>query len=95
MTPLETLEAFAAKHRLKIVCTTGGHHVPGSLHALGRAMDVSVHGLTDAEIDAVIAAARANQLRVLDERENPHNGSPWTGPHLHISDPPPGWTGGA
>jgi hypothetical protein len=95
MTPLETLLAFAEKHGLHVTSTFGGQHVPGSLHYLHRAIDVSTHNLSDAQVEAVLAAAHANQFRTLDERRNPNNGTPWSGPHLHISDPPPGWTGGA
>jgi len=95
MTPLQKLEALAAKHHFRVTSTTGGHHAPGSLHYLGRAIDVSVRGKSDREIEVLLEDAKAQGFRWLDERHPPWDGRPWSGSHIHLSDPPEGWTGGA
>lgn len=84
---LRKLAAFAAAHGYKI--TAGGAHSghnPGSLHYLGRAIDVSVHGKTDSEVEAFIRRAGECGFRVLDERHRMPGEAVWTGPHLHIED---------
>ena len=95
MTPLQKLEALAAKHHFRVTSTTGGHHAPGSLHYLGRAIDVSVRGKSDREIEVLLEDAKAQGFRWLDERHPPWDGRTWSGSHIHLSDPPEGWTGGA
>jgi hypothetical protein len=77
---------FAHKQGLKITATraTSGHN-PGSLHYVGRAIDVSVRGLTPVQIYKVINLAHLSGFRVLDERKRPWH-RVWTGPHLHIED---------
>lgn len=85
--PLDRLLSFARARGLRVTSTTGGRHVPGSMHYRGRAIDVSVRGLSEGAIEGVMAAARAAGFRVLDERTR-HKWSPaWSGPHLHIELP--------
>ncbi len=95
LTPLQKLLALAAKHGFAVTSTTSGHHAPGSLHYLGRAIDVSVRGKSDREVELLLEDAKAQGFCWLDERHEPSDGSPWSGPHVHLSDPPKGWTGGA
>ena len=89
-TPLEKLLAFAKAHDLHVTSTTGGGHNPGSLHYAGRAIDVSVRGMTDEAIARIKEFAAAAGLYVLDERRRLPGEAVWGGPHLHISDPIPG-----
>jgi len=81
MTPLQILQAFAAKWRLRITSSTGGRHNRGSLHYQGRAIDVGVENVT-AE---VIADARRNGINVRDERTRPPGQKEWDGAHYHLS----------
>lgn len=85
MTPLQRLLSFAGQHGLIVTSTTGGSHVRGSMHYLGRAIDVRTRGKSQEFIEDVMAAARNAGFRVLDERADPGHGK-WTGPHLHIED---------
>lgn len=85
MTPLQRLLDFARKWGLKVTSTTGGRHVPGSMHYQGRAIDVRTRGVSSEVIEDAIAAARNAGFRVLDERTDPGHGK-WSGPHLHIED---------
>ena len=86
-TPLERLLAFASAHDLRVTATTGGEHNPGSLHFLGRAIDVSSRGMTDAAVARIREFAQAAGLHVLDERTRLPGERVWGGPHLHISLP--------
>ena len=98
--PLEYLLTFARHHELHV--TSGEHILPdgtevyphgghngNSLHYRGRAIDVSVHGLTDAIVRHLCQQAVALGINVYDERTPPAHGV-WTGPHLHLSISPPG-----
>ena len=100
-TPLAYLLTFARHHELRV--TSGEHidadgtehyphsgHVPGSLHYVGRAIDVSVDGLLETSVEHLITQATILGINVLDERRDPHDGEPWTGPHFHLSLSPPG-----
>jgi len=81
MTPLEILLAFARKWGLRVTSSTGGTHNPGSLHPVGRAIDVAPEGVTN----EVIRDARANGITVKDERTRPIGQRVWTGAHWHLS----------
>lgn len=63
-----------------------GVHRPGSAHFEGRAVDVTPQPREDGFVAQrralVIAALRAQGLRVLDEYSRPSGGS--TGGHLHV-----------
>ncbi|WP_342377995.1 peptidoglycan-binding protein [Myxococcus stipitatus] len=83
--PYQAMSRLAAQHGLHVTSTTGGRHNPGSLHPLGRAIDVRTRGVSAARIDAFIADARAAGYRVRDERTRPRGQAEWSGPHLHIS----------
>lgn len=98
--PLHQLLRFAADHRLHV--TSGEYlrpdgtayhpqagHNPHSLHYVGRAIDVSTHGLDDLEVAVICSAAVAAGINVYDERRPPACGV-WTGPHLHLSISPSG-----
>lgn len=90
-TPLSQLENFANVEGLKITSTTGGHHNPGSLHYQGRAIDVSVNGLSPQRIQQVMQDAINSGFKAIKELytgNGPYGQS--SGPHLHISLPPPG-----
>lgn len=83
---LQALKLFCAQHEFKVTAGSGGRHNAGSLHALWRAVDVSVRGKTPEEVDAFIQAAKAAGYRVLDERRRPKGQKVWTAPHLHLED---------
>lgn len=83
---LIALKAFAREHGFRVTAGSGGKHNPGSLHALWRAVDVSVKRKTPEEVEAFIAAARRHGYRVLDERKRPKGQAVWSGGHLHIED---------
>ncbi len=98
--PLGLLLRFARVHSLRV--TSGefldgaGHahylhagHNPGSLHYVGRAIDVSTHGLSDPEIEHLAGLAQVLGINTYAETERPAAGV-WTGPHLHLSVSPPG-----
>ncbi|WP_241757820.1 peptidoglycan-binding domain-containing protein [Myxococcus landrumensis] len=83
--PYQAMSRLAAQHGLHVTSDIGGRHNPGSLHPLGRAIDVRTRGVPSARIDAFIADARAHGYRVRDERTRPRGQAEWSGPHLHIS----------
>lgn len=83
---LDDLLAFAKAHDLNVTSTTGGSHVPGSLHYQGRAIDVSARGLTDQIVQNIKDFAAAVGIHVLDERQR-MPWKQWSGPHLHLSVP--------
>ncbi len=84
---LVKLASFAGAHDFKITAGGGlsGHNT-GSLHYLGRAIDVSVRDKTEAEIHAFKLRAGECGFRVLDERVRMPGERVWTGPHLHVED---------
>lgn len=97
--PLHQLLRFAAAHKLHV--TSGEYlgpdgqahhpqegHNPHSLHYVGRAIDVGLHGLDDAEVQALATAAMREGINFYDERQPPPCGV-WTGPHAHLSISPP------
>lgn len=86
-TPMERLLAFAHAHNLHVTATTGGGHNPGSLHFLGRAIDVSTRDLAEQAIESLKEFAAAAGIHVLDERKRLPGEAVWTGPHLHLSFP--------
>jgi hypothetical protein len=85
--PLAKLEAFAEKYGLKITSETGGQHNPGSLHAVGRAIDVSARGFTDDMVEKLKAVAAAWGIKLRDERTRPPGQAVWSGPHEHLEIP--------
>ncbi len=98
--PLHQLLEFARVHGLHI--TSGEHigpdgrayfahggHNTGSLHYVGRAIDVGAHLLDDLAVHSLAFEANAKGINLFDERQPPGNGI-WTGPHLHLSISPPG-----
>jgi hypothetical protein len=78
---------FAISWGFDVTSTTGGAHNPGSVHSLGRAVDVRTRDRTDAQVDAFIDAARSSGIRVRDERTRPAGQRVWSGPHVHLSLP--------
>jgi len=84
--PLDDLLAFAHAHGLNVTSTTGGVHVKGSLHYLGRAVDVSGRGVTDKMVEDLKNFAKQVGIHVLDERKR-MPWKEWSGPHLHLSVP--------
>lgn len=86
-TPLDRLLGFARAHNLAVTSTTGGSHNKGSLHYLGRAVDVRSRGLTEGMIADIKRFASAAGIRVLDERTRPQGQAVWGGPHLHLEFP--------
>jgi len=66
---------------LVVTSTTGGRHNKGSLHPLGRAIDVDDIGMTPQKI----AALEAMGFRVKDERTRPKGQKVWGGSHYHLS----------
>src|SRR5689334_1915388 len=83
---LRKLCHFAHAHQWVITATTNGHHNPGSLHPLGRAIDASVWHHTEAEIEDFMHAARNAGFHVIDERHRLPGEHVWGGPHLHLED---------
>jgi hypothetical protein len=100
-TPLQYLFTFCRHHGLSVtsgerITADGAEVVPhvgharGSLHYIGHAVDVSVAGLEPAVVMHVISQANALGVNVIDERNDPADGTPWTAPHLHLSISPAG-----
>jgi hypothetical protein len=83
---LEKLKWFAREWGFRVTAGSGGTHNPGSLHKLNRAIDVSVRGKSNAEVEAFIRRCQAEGYRVLDERTRPPGSQAWSGPHLHCED---------
>lgn len=65
---------------LQITSTTGGIHNIGSLHKMGRAIDVAPSGMTE----DVMAQLEAAGFIVRDERTRPTGQKVWTGSHFHL-----------
>jgi hypothetical protein len=85
--PLDKLLDFARRHNLHVTSTTGGSHNVGSLHFLGRAIDVRSRTLTEAQVHEIKVAANAEGIKVRDERIRPAGQKVWGGPHLHLEIP--------
>lgn len=83
---LMRLKWFAGEYGFRVTAGSGGTHNPGSLHALNRAIDVSVRNKSDAQIQAFMNRANAYGYRVLDERTRPEGSVAWSAPHLHVED---------
>ncbi len=85
---LNFLSHLAMVHKLlfgsNLVVTSGkdGHHVGGSLHADGRAVDVRTNDKMPAELDLLVHVisfcTAAVKIACFDERNVP------TGAHLHL-----------
>lgn len=75
---------LAEANGFHVTSTNGGRHNRGSKHFLGLAIDVRTRDKTAAQVNAFIAVARNEGLRVLDERQRPPGQVVWSGPHLHI-----------
>ena len=86
--PLERMKALARHFGVPIGSTTGGKHVPGSLHYQGRAMDVPLRGISeDLQREFTEAAINAGfQVHEEFKGSTPYS----TGHHLHVSLPYPG-----
>ena len=80
------LKAFARERGFRVTHGSGGKHNAGSLHPLNRAIDVSVKGKTNEQVEQFMEAARAAGYRVLDERTRPPGQDVWRGRHLHVED---------
>lgn len=78
------LKRFAESQGFYVTSTTGGQHNVGSKHYLGRAIDVRTWNKTNSQITAFMALARAQGIRVLDERTRPPGQKVWSGAHLHL-----------
>jgi hypothetical protein len=76
---------FAKGESMHVTSTTGGKHNPGSVHGLGRAIDVRTWDKKKSVVDQFIDWARANGIRVRDERTRPKGQKEWSGPHIHLS----------
>lgn len=83
---LMRLKWFCREWGFRVTAGSGGKHNVGSLHALNRAVDVSVKGKSNAEVSAFIRRAMSYGYRVLDERIRPPGQAAWSGPHLHLED---------
>jgi hypothetical protein len=83
---LEKLKWFAREHGFRVTAGSGGTHNVGSLHKLNRAIDVSVRGKTDAQVEAFMRACTKEGYEVLDERVRPSSQAVWFGPHAHVQD---------
>jgi hypothetical protein len=84
--PADDMAALARDLGVTVTSTTGGSHVPGSLHPQGRAIDVRTRDLSEQQVQDTIRAYQARGYVVRDERRDPGHGR-WTGPHLHIEAP--------
>ena len=79
--PYQAIQRFAEARGFRVTSTTGGQHA-GAGHRDGRAVDVSVRGKTNAEVERLISDARAAGYWVNDERRGGNQF--WTAPHIHI-----------
>jgi hypothetical protein len=83
---LMRLKWFASEWDFRVTAGSGGKHNTGSLHALNRAIDVSVRGKSNLEVTAFMNRANAYGYVVSDERTRPAGQAVWSGPHLHVED---------
>lgn len=81
---LDSLKRFAKEWEFTITSVTGGRHNKGSLHGQGRALDVSVRGKANEEIERMMRAARDSGFGVRDERTRHAGQKVWSGPHIHL-----------
>ncbi len=82
--PYIAMSRLARAYGLRVTAGKEGGHNKGSLHALGRAIDVGTRGVSLARLNAFVAACRRAGYRVIDERVRPRGQRVWTGPHLHV-----------
>jgi hypothetical protein len=80
------LKRFARGRAFRVTSGSGGKHNEGSLHYLWRAVDVSVRGKSEGEIQSFIRQARTAGYRVIEERRRPPEQKVWGGAHLHVED---------
>lgn len=86
-TPLAKMKNFADTWKLIVTSTTGGRHNKGSLHPLGRAIDVDSKGMSDDYVDRITQEAKRSGIQVIDERRRPAGQKVWSNPHLHLQIP--------
>lgn len=81
-----SLSEFARASGFAVTSTTGGRHNAGSLHPLGRAVDVRTFDKTSEQITQLMIRAIQAGIRVVDERIRPTGQKVWGGPHLHLEE---------
>jgi hypothetical protein len=81
------LAGFVYGQGFIVTSTTGGKHNAGSLHYLGRAVDVRTKDMSAEEIRDFIDEAQNAGIHVRDERDRPEGQQEWEGGHLHLSVP--------
>lgn len=95
--PLAQLKAWADSLGLRVTsdlrtpqqqAALGGK--PGSLHVLGRAIDVGVRGLSWSRVEEIIKDAKAKGWNAFFEPAGDTRYGHSTGPHVHVSISPPG-----
>ncbi len=69
----------------KVTATTNGRHNKGSKHYLGKAVDVSVRGKTEDDIQKFMHEMYKFGYEVSDERTRPKGQRTWHGSHLHVN----------
>src|SRR5260370_4162577 len=80
--PYKDLSKFARDKGFTVTSTTGGQHNKGSAHYQGRAIDVSVKGKSNGDINKFKKAAEERGYKVRDERTKPPGQKVWSAPHL-------------
>jgi hypothetical protein len=81
---LQQLLAFAKDNNYKVTSADGGKHNIGSLHGVGRAIDIANQGV---DREKLFQAAQSLGFRVLDETTRPKGQAVWGGPHYHVEVP--------
>jgi TP901 family phage tail tape measure protein len=81
------LEEYAGLQGFTVTSAMDGTHNAGSLHALGRAIDVRTSDKNATQIADFMEDALSRGIRVLDERRRLPGEKVWSGPHLHLEVP--------
>lgn len=80
------IKVIAENMGWRVTATTNGKHNTGSKHYQGKAVDLSVRGKTQFDVDMLTLIMENEGYVVLDERKKPKN-RVWSAPHMHISVP--------
>jgi len=81
------IKVIAENMGWKVTSTIGGKHNTGSKHYQGKAIDLSVRGKSQFDVDMLTLIMQNEGYIVVDERKRPKGQRVWSAPHMHVQVP--------